>query len=343
MRDPLTTRVAVIQHPPVWLDRAATLARAVELVREAAAGGATLVCLPEAFVPGFPIWVWSLRPNAYDVAEELYARLVAQAVDLAADDLQPLRDVARSCQVTIVCGINECDRSFSGTTLYNTVVIIGPDGQLLNRHRKLVPTNAERLVWAAGDAAGLRVVETPAGRIGALICWENYMPLARFTLFAEGVELYIAPTWAQTERWVASMRHIAFEGRCWVIGVSNILRADDIPLDTPGRDEMLTDSWINAGYSVIINPEGDVVAGPLVREVGILYADCDLEAVARKRYRLDVAGHYSRPDVFQLQVRRQRGRPIDVTIDDEPAIEHRQATANGRPDRVEQTSVLNDD
>ncbi len=314
--------VAVVQYSSVWLDRAATLERARDLVREASASGATLVTFPEAFVPGFPAWVWRTPPNRYDVAEALYGRLLAESIDLTSNDLRPLQDAARTHNVTIVCGVNERSGGFSGTTLYNTVVLIGPDGRLMNRHRKLVPTNAERLVWGMGDAAGLRVVNTPAGRIGALICWENYMPLARFTLYSEGVEIYVAPTWAKSDRWIASMRHIAFEGRCWVLGNGNILGADDIPVDIPGREFIAggVERWINDGYSVIVNPEGDTVAGPLVGEEGILYADCDPAVVARKRYRLDVAGHYGRPDVFQLKVRREIGQPLEVVADCEPDL-----------------------
>lgn len=313
--------VAVVQHPAVWMNREATLQRAVDLVAEAAASGARLITFPEAFIPGFPAWVWEVRPSQYGVAEALYGRLVDQAVDLDGDDLQPLLDAARAHAVTVVCGINERSAAFSGTTLYNTVVTIGPDGSVLNRHRKLVPTNAERLVWGMGDASGLRVVATPAGRISTLICWENYMPLARFSLYAQGVEMYIAPTWANSDRWVATMRHIAFEGRCWVIGNGNIMTVDDIPADTPGRDEIVAnhEHWLNEGYSVIVNPEGEVVAGPMRREAGILYAACDPAAVARARYRLDVAGHYNRPDIFRLQVRREASQPLVFLPDELPA------------------------
>lgn len=314
--------VAVVQHAPVWMDRAATMERAVSLVDEAAANGARLVAFPEAFIPGFPTWTFSLKPSDYATTEALYALLLDQAVDLAGGDLGPLQEAARARQVTIVCGVNERDRAYSGTTLYNTVVVIGPDGRLLNRHRKLVPTNAERIVWGMGDALGLRPVDTPAGRVGALICWENYMPLARFTLYAQGIELYVAPTWARTDRWVASMRHIAFEGRCWVLGCGNILTTDDIPPGIPGRDQIVSPysgTVVNDGDSVIVNPEGELVAGPLRAETGILYADCDPAAVARARLRLDVAGHYGRPDVFRLQVHRQDGRPIEIVTDNQSA------------------------
>ncbi len=306
--------VAVVQHSPIWLDRAATLERAVDLVREAARNGARLIAFPEAFVAGYPIWVWKLRTSDNDIAMELYARLLSQAVDLSSDDLRPLLDAARSHKVTIVCGVNECDRSLSGTTLYNTVVLIGPDGRLLNRHRKLMPTNSERIVWAMGDASGLAVTETAGGKVGSLICWENYMPLARFALYAQGVEIHVAPTWDQGDRWVSSMRHIASEGRCWVLGSGSAMTNDDIPDGTPGRDRIIAgdDGWINNGDSVIVNPEGEIVAGPLRQEAGILYAECDPAVVARSRYWLDVAGHYGRPDIFRLQINREARLPIEA-------------------------------
>ncbi len=213
----------------------------------------------------------------------------------------------------VVIGVHERDGAFSRATLYNTLVTIGPDGAILNRHRKLVPTNAERMVWAPGDASGLRVMDTPMGRLGGLICWENYMPLARFSLYAQGIEVYVAATWDEGDAWIASMRHIALEGRCWVLGAGCAIRASDIPADFPGRDQLYPDpeKWLNTGDSVIVSPGGEVVAGPLHQEYGILYADCDPAAARAAHYRLDTAGHYNRPDVFHLTVDRSPRRPIE--------------------------------
>jgi nitrilase len=186
-------RVAVVQVPPVLLDREATLARAVVKVEEAADAGAKLVAFPEAFVPGYPDWVWRLRPGTdYDASAEIWRRFLPQTVDLEQDELAVLRDAARRRSVTITLGINERDGSFSRATVYNTLVVIGPDGEILLRHRKLVPTNPERMVWGAGDGVGLEAVETPLGRVGGLVCWENYMPLARFAL-SLGAEASCAP------------------------------------------------------------------------------------------------------------------------------------------------------
>jgi len=307
-------RIAVVQRPPRLLDRVGTVADAVAAVAEAAAGGAALVVFPEACIPGYPAWIWRLRPGGdMALAETLHAQLLANAVDLARDDLRPLQDAAREHEVTVVCGIDERDSEFSRGTLYNTVVVIGADGRVHNRHRKLMPTNPERMVWGFGDASGLRTVDTPAGRIGTLICWENYMPLARFALYAQGVELYIAPTYDNGERWIATMRHIAREGGCWVVGSGCAFRASDIPEAFPARAELYPDAdeWINSGDSVVIAPGGAIVAGPLHRELGVLYADIDLAQVGIARRSLDVAGHYARPDVFRLRVDTGARRPVD--------------------------------
>ena len=310
------TKIAIIQRPPVLLDRGATIARAVEGVAEAAAAGASLIVFPESFIPGYPSWIWRLaagRDRA--VMGQLHARLLANAVDVGRGDLAELCEAARAHDVTVVCGINERDRSMGGGTLYNSVVVIGSDGSVLNRHRKLMPTNPERMVHGLGDASGLRVVETPAGRLGALICWENYMPLARYALYAQGVEIYVAPTYDSGDAWIATMRHIALEGRCWVIGSGTPLHAGDVPQDFPARAELFPDpeEWINDGDSVVVDPKGTVVAGPLRREAGVLYAEIDVARVAPSRRTLDVTGHYARADIFELHVHRAPVTPVHFT------------------------------
>jgi nitrilase len=309
-------RVAVVQCPPVLLDRQATVARAVELVAEAAAGGAGLVTFPEAFIPGYPVWIWRLRPGGdYGLSQEIRERLMASAVDLYGDDLLPLRQAAAEHGVTVVIGIQERDGAYSRATLYNTVVTIAADGTVVNRHRKLVPTSPERMVWGTGDAVGLRAVPTPMGRVGVLICWENYMPLARFSLFADGVEIYCAPTWDAGDVWLATMKHVAREGRCWVLGNGISIQRRDVPDDFPGRAELFPDDeeWLNEGDSVIVSPLGDVVAGPLRKESGILYADCDPRRAATAKRTLDVSGHYNRPDIFHLEVMRSALPPVSFS------------------------------
>ncbi len=308
-------RVAVVQHPPVLLHREETVARGAELLAEAAAAGARLVSFPETWVPGYPEWLWRLRPGQdYALTAEIHARLLDSAVDLDAGHLRPMQDAAREHGVTALVGVHERDSRFSRGTLYNTAVLIGPDGEILNRHRKLMPTNPERMVWGQGDASGLRVVDTPAGRVGALICWENYMPLARFALYAQGPDFHVAPTWDAGSGWVSTMRHIALEGRCWVLGNGTAMRGRDVPADFPSRDALFPDQddWFNPGDSVIVGPAGRIVAGPLRNEHGILSADCDPAAAAAARRTLDVAGHYARPDVFRLEVRTGARPPVII-------------------------------
>ena len=307
-------RIAVVQRPPVLLDRARTIADAVASIREAAANEARLVVFPEAYIPGYPSWIWRLRPGGdMALAEKLHSQLLANAVSLDGDDLAPVREAAKEHNVTVVCGIDERDAEFSRGTLYNTVVMIGPDGSLLNRHRKLMPTNPERMVWGFGDASGLKVLDTACGRIGALICWENYMPLARCALYALGVEIYIAPTYDSGDKWIGTLQHIAREGGCWVVGSGMAFRPSDIPASVPGKAELYpnSDEWINPGDSVVIEPGGKIAAGPMRRELGILYADINLERVGIARRSLDVVGHYSRPDIFQLHVNTSAQKPVE--------------------------------
>nr|AAR97441.1 nitrilase [uncultured organism] len=306
------TKLAIVQKPPVFLDKQKTIELAVANIEEAAAKGADLVVFSEAFIPGYPAWIWRLRPGGdWGLSEELHQRLLRNAVNVDSDDLAPLFEVARKHELTIVCGIEERDNKLSQTTLYNTVITIGPDGSLLNKHRKLMPTNPERMVWGFGDASGLKVVDTNAGRIGSLMCWENYMPLARYALYAQGVEIYIAPTYDSGDGWIGSMQHIAREGGCWVVGCGCLMKGSDIPDDFPEKSTLYPDAdeWVNPGDSVVIAPGGEIMAGPMNRESGILYHELDREKVSNAKRAFDVAGHYSRPDIFQLHVNTQEQSP----------------------------------
>ena len=310
----MSVKVAVAQAPPVLLDRAATLEKMIATIGEAAGAGAGLVVFPEAFIPGYPTWVWRLRPGGdMALAGEIHARLRSEAVDIARGDLAPLLEASAAHRVTVVAGMHELDSELSGTTLFNTVVVIGPDGRLLNRHRKLLPTNPERMVWGRGDGRGLNVVATPVGRIGTLICWENYMPLARMALYAQNLEVLVAPTWDTGEEWIASMRHIAKEGGCFVIGTATALQGSDVPENFPERAKLFADpdEWICDGDAVIVKPFGKIAAGPLHREKGILYGEIEPELAARSRRSLDVTGHYSRPDIFKLTVDRAPMNSVD--------------------------------
>lgn len=308
----MNAKIAIIQRPPALLHREKTIEQALIYIDEAVKEGASLVVFPEAYIPGYPTWIWRLRPGGdMAISSEIHARLRQNSVDLARGDLQPFLDAAAKHQITLVLGINELDSRFSGTTLFNTVVTIGPEGTILNRHRKLMPTNPERMVWGMGDASGLKVVDTPVGRLGSLICWESYMPLARYALYAQEIEIYVAPTWDCGESWVASMRHIAREAGCWVISTATALQGKDIPDDFPDRDKLFdANEWVNDGGAVVITPSGAIAAGPLKRDTSILYAEIDKEAARRARRSLDVCGHYSRPDIFSFSVDRREQRPV---------------------------------
>jgi len=312
-KDKIMTKIAIVQEPPVFLDREKTIERAVQLVREAASKGAELVVFSETFIPGYPAWIWRLKPGGdWGLSEQLHGRLLDNAVRIESDQLRPLLDIAKEMQVTIVCGIEERDGDNSRTTLYNSVLTISAEGVVQNCHRKLMPTNPERMVWGFGDASGLKVVDTPVGRVGSLVCWENYMPLARYALFAQGIDIYIAPTYDSGDRWLRTLQHIAREGGCWVLGAGNVLRTGDLPEDFPDVERLYPDKdeWINSGDSVVISPAGEIVAGPLRQQTGLLLAEIDLGEVNAARRSLDIAGHYARPDIFSLQVNTRQQRPV---------------------------------
>ncbi len=317
--DVVDVKIAICQKPPVLLNLEATIDRALESIDEASDEGAQLIVFPEAYLPGYPTWIWRLRPGG-DMAlgNQLHAGLRNNAVDVAAGGLDPICEAAAQRGVVVVMGLNEIDSEFSGSTLFNTVVVIGSDGTILNRHRKLMPTNPERMVWGCGDASGLRVVDTPVGRIGCLICWESYMPLARFALYSQDIDIYVAPTWDCGETWLASMNHIAREGGCWVLSTATALQGADVPEEFPERSRLFKDEeWINSGDAVVVKPFGGVVAGPLHREKGILYATIDLEAARSSRKSLDVAGHYGRPDLFHLEIDRRPLLPVAFVDDND--------------------------
>jgi nitrilase len=294
-----TTLVAAVQAAPVFLDREATIEKVGTLTKEAAAAGARLVAFPEGFVPTYPDWVWRTTPWADG---EWYARWIDQCVDVPGAACDALGEVARENGVHLAVPVNER----AGGTVYNTILYFAPDGALLGKHRKLVATGGERLAWGMGDGSTLPVFDTPFGRLGGLICWENYMPLARVAMYEQGVDILLAPTWDNSDVWVASMRHIAKEGRCYVLGITSCLRGSDVPADFPGRDDIYggDDDWMSRGNTVIVDPYGEILAGPISETEGILYAEVDVAKVRQSRRQFDVVGHYARPDVFTLSVRR---------------------------------------
>ena len=298
-------KVAAVQQSPVFLDRDATIERACECIRDAAAGGARLIVFPEAFVPAYPLWVWSIPAGQTQALRELYAELLDQAITVPSPATNQLCEAAHTAQCCVVIGINERNREASGTSLHNSLLFLGPDGTVLGVHRKLVPTAGERLVHAQGDGSSLKVYDTSLGRLGGLICWENYMPLARQALYNAGVQVYVAPTWDRGEPWLSTVRHVAKEGRVYVIACCSAMRAGDIPDRYPFKRSLTIseNGWINPGDSVMVDPDGKVIAGPMHEEQGILVGEIDPVRITGPRWQLDVAGHYSRPDVFRLVMR----------------------------------------
>jgi nitrilase len=299
-------KVAVVQASPVFLDRDATVERACDLIAEAGRNGANLVVFPEAFIPAYPEWVWRVPPAENRLLTELYAEYLEHSIRLPGPESALLGEAARAAGTYVAMGASERNHEASDSSLYNTLFYLDPAGRLIARHRKLVPTAPERMVWAQGDGSTLEVLETSFGRLGGLICWENYMPLARYALYAGGIQVYLAPTWDRGEPWLSTLRHIAKEGRVYVVGCCAAVRRNDIPdrLEVKGRYYTDASEWINPGDSAVVDPDGKFVAGPLHAEQGILYADLDLQKVMGSRWKLDVAGHYGRPDVFKLRVNR---------------------------------------
>ena len=329
-------KVAAVQAAPVLLDRDETIGKVVALAEKAAAEGARLVAFPEAFVPGYPDWVWRTRPWDAE-ATALYARLFDQAVTVGSPATDVLAETAQRLRIWLSVGVDERDEA--GSTIYNTLLHFAPDGSLAGRHRKLMPTGGERLVWGMGDGSTLKVIDTGFGRLGGLICWENYMPLARTALYAQGIDVYLAPTWDNSDVWVPTLRHIAKEGRTYVIGVTSCIRAADLPADLPGRAALYhdpaggdgggdRDDWLSRGNSAIIGPGGEVLAGPLIGEEGILYAEIDATQARSARQQFDPVGHYNRPDVFRLHVDTSP-RPAVVETSDTSLIQAMAAPQNG--------------
>ena len=290
-----SVRVACVQAEPVVFDRAATIEKLARLAAEAAAGGAGLALFPETFVPVYPSNRWARHLAHGNEGAGLWARLAQQAVEIPGPHAEALGAAARDAGIWLAVGVNELERG----TIYNTLLVFAPDGTLALQHRKLVPTNHERLVWGAGDGRGLETVDAGFAKLGGLICWENLMPLARFALYERGVEIYLAPTADDGEAWHDSIRHIAREARAFVLSCCVYQRASSYPADVPLAEG---DELVGRGGSAIVAPTGEYLAGPLWDEEGILFADLEPSDLYAARQRFDPAGHYHRPDVLSLTV-----------------------------------------
>lgn len=300
-----TYKIAAVQASPIFMDREATVEKACGLIAEAANNGARLVVFPETFVPTYPDWIWYVTPGQIAQNQILYGELVSQAVSIPSVTTERLCRAAHESGVFVSIGVNERNDNSSGGSLFNTNIIIDHEGNLISRHQKLVPTVSERTVWAYGDPSTLEVYDTEIGKMGGLICHENYMPLPRYSLYARGIEIYLAPTYDEGDTWQSTLRHIGREGRVYVVGCCMVLRKEEVLSRFPQLEPYYKDAdgWINSGNSMIADPEGNILAGPLNKEEGILYADVDPTVIRNTRWNLDVAGHYARPDAFQLTMR----------------------------------------
>lgn len=298
-------RVAAVQATPVLFDRAATVERVAERVGEAADRGAEIVLLPEAFIPAYPrgLGFGAIVGSRSDQGRELWARYREQSVRLGDAACDRLGEIAAERGVWLAIGVVERAPTAGGDTLFCTLLYFSPDGRLSGYHRKLKPTGSERLIWGEGDGSTLTAVQTPWGALGGLICWENYMPLARMAMYGKGVRIWLAPTADCRDGWQATLRHIALEGRCFVIGCNQFVTRSDYPDDVGTEAERAAlPEEVCRGGSAIYSPLGERLAGPAWGGEEILVADLDLREVERGKYDFDVVGHYARPDVFRLEV-----------------------------------------
>ncbi len=297
-------KIASAQLTPVFLNKEKTVEKACNAILEAGNKGAKLIVFPEAFISGYPDWVWLIPNSKGAELNKLYVKLVENAISIPDDSTNKLCEAVKQASINVVIGIHERNSETSGTSLFNSLLFINDKGVIIGKHRKLIPTGGERLIWAQGDGSTFQSYKTSAGKIAGLICWENYMPLARNAIYETGAQILTAPTWDKSKNWLQSMQHIAREGGMFVISTCAAIRINDIPNDYdfktlyPGERE-----WINTGNSCIINPKGEIISGPLEAEEGILYADINLNLITEAKRMFDVVGHYSRPDVFNFSIK----------------------------------------
>lgn len=307
-----THRIAVVQAGSTLFDTPATLERMAVHVAALGAAGVQLAVFPEAYIGGYPKGMdFGARIGSRSAqGRDEFARYFASAIAVPGPETAWMGEMAASIAATLVIGVIERDTERGGGTLYCTALTFGPDGALLARHRKLMPTASERLIWGQGDGSTLSVVDTPIGRVGAAICWENYMPALRQTYYAKGIALWAAPTVDDRDIWQASMRHIAYEGRCFVLSACQYMVRGDAPADVACVQGDAPDTVLISGGSVIVSPLGEVLAGPVYGHEAVLTVDIDMADIARGKYDLDVSGHYARPDIFTLNVDEKPRKPV---------------------------------
>lgn len=303
-------KAAVVQASSVVFDRERTLEKVRVLSLAAAQKGAQLVLFPEAFVSGYPrgLDFGAVVGSRTDQGREDFQRYWESSVDVPGPAVNALAQTARENQIYVVIGVVERD----GGTLYCCVLFFAPDGTFLGKHRKIMPTGSERLVWGFGDGSTMPVFDTPLGKLGAVICWENYLPLMRAVMYAKGIQIYCAPTADARDSWIASMRHIAVEGRCFVLSCNQFNRRRDFPQDYRSIHGEDPDAIVCRGGSCIVDPFGNFLAGPNMEGEAVLVAEIDGAQIVRGKYDLDVVGHYARPDIFQLHVDARAKQPVST-------------------------------
>jgi nitrilase len=312
--------VAAVQASPILNDREATVEKAIGLIEEAGRKGAELIVFPETWLPGYPFWCWEGRRwgnwarDRENPLRDRFAQLYRNAVDIPGAATEAIGKAARSAGAFVVMGSHERDTEFGRGTLYNTIIFFGPDGSILGKHRKLMPTGGERLVWGRGDGSTLPVFETELGRLGGLICWEHWMPAARAAMHALGEQIHVTQWPSVGEMHQVCARHYAFEGRTFVISVGSYLTTDQLPLDFPFRDDYTSQigeaAVLHNGGTAIIGPDGMYIAGPVFDREEILYAELDLGMIPGQLQSFDASGHYARPDVFQVSVSTRKLSPV---------------------------------
>ncbi|GAA4279752.1 carbon-nitrogen hydrolase family protein [Gaetbulibacter aestuarii] len=304
---PKSLKVAAAQLAPVFLNKEKTVEKACAAIAEASQQGAKLIVFPEAFISGYPDWIWLIPNSKGAELNELYLKLVENAVSVTDDSTRKLCETAKKAKINVVMGMHERNSETSNTSLFNSLLFINDEGIILGKHRKLIPTGGERLIWSQGDGSTLKTYDTSVGKLGGLICWENFMPLARNAIYELGAQILVSPTWDKSPNWILSMQHIAREGGVFVISCCMALKIDDIPDTFDFKTLYPKDrTWINSGNSMIVAPNGKVLSGPLEAEEGILYADIDLDDIIRAKRMFDVVGHYARPDVFDFNFKSRK-------------------------------------
>jgi len=312
-----TLTVAVVQAAPVLFNLTASVDKACQLIQKCAVEGAKLILFPEAFLPAYPrgLTFGTIVGSRSESGRRTWLHYWENCVEIPSPATEKIGKAAQDADAFVAIGVIEKGQISSPGTLYCTILYFGPDGSILGKHRKLKPTASERLIWGEGDGSTLTVIETDFAKFGGLICWENYMPLARTALYGKGVEIYLAPTADSRDTWQATLQHIALEGRCFVLGCNQYVTKDMYPPDLEGIEDLADQPDVLCrGGSTIISPLGEVLAGPLYNQEGILFADVNLGEVIQSKYDFDVVGHYSRPDIFQLIVHEKQQDSVQFKL-----------------------------